>query len=463
MLNRIKVYGLSIAITFLSIFFVSQVSFAQPYACLPTCDAGDIRFFVFAGPDLSSFIETRYVFGISSPASSPTFEIGIFDGDDSEGVGAEEIAPGVFITDWDQGGASNIIATLYADPTGEGAELVHVAEYSGDGNFGDNEFDPMLDNGWFNRTLNNIEAARSENGNFRYTLVVQTISSDPGSQNQFKIRTDGSMVILPGNEFAFSSGWITFDDSFVAWPNLTNEDFNDPACFDNVNLLFVCDMLDPDCCIGGGPYDGTWKYYIEVPDGEGVFNVWDGDFDFGSASFQGDVCVAPDGIDVDTDDWNTPPGVPDFAQGTGAVPQGALLANPNDDGCFASFRFSPSVVYNIITPQGLSFHNDNPSASQEWELFNMGNVGDVDFPLESVPGGIWTMMVMGLDWINLSGLRFDHPVVAVNDMGDPVPFDPIEGPSPVPTLNEWGLITLSAFVLLISVYYLRIRERKISS
>ena len=186
MFNRIKVYVLSIVIAFLSIFFVSQVSFAQPYACFPTCDAGDMRFFVFAGPDLSSFIDTRYVFGISSPSSSPTFEIGIFDGDDSEGPGAEEIAPGVFITDWDQGGTSNIIATLYADPTGEGAELVHIAEYSGDGSFGDNMSDPMPDNDWFNRALNNVEEARSENGNFRYTLVLETINSEPGSQNQFK-------------------------------------------------------------------------------------------------------------------------------------------------------------------------------------------------------------------------------------------------------------------------------------
>ncbi len=99
--------------------------------------------------------------------------IGIFDGDDSEGVGAEEIAPGVFVADWDQGGASNIIATLYADPTGEGTELVHVSEYVGDGSSGDNMSDPMPDNGWFSRTLNNIEEARSENGNFRYTLVYR--------------------------------------------------------------------------------------------------------------------------------------------------------------------------------------------------------------------------------------------------------------------------------------------------
>lgn len=418
-----------------------------------------MRFFVFAGPDLSSFIETRYVFGISSPASSPTVEMGVFDGDDSNGPDAEEIAPGVFITDWDQGGVSNIIATLYADPTGEGAELIQIAQWTGDGSSGDNMFDPMPDNGWFTRTVNNPEEARSENGNFRYTFVVETVGSEAGSQNQFKIRTDGSMVILPGNEFAFSSAWITFDDSFVAWPNLTEEDFDDPACFDNINFEFVCSMQDPDCCIAGGPYDGSFKYYIQVPDGEGVFNVWDGDFDFGSASFQGDVCVAPDGVDVDTDDWNTPPGIPDFAVGTGAVPQAALLGNPNDDGCFNSFRWSPSVIYNIITPLNQSFNNDNPSASQEWELFNIGNQGDVDFPLEMVPGGIWTMMVMGLDWVNLAGLRFDHPVIAINEVGEPVPFDPEDPTRSIPTLNEWGLIAMAAILGIIG--FMVIRRRKV--
>lgn len=461
MLYKIKTCAITIATVFACLLLTSKSSFAQDYSCFPTCSATDMRFFVFAGPGLSSFIDTKFVFAISSPASSRTLEIGIFDGDDSEGPGAEEIAPGVFITDWDQGGAANIIATLYADPQGLGEELIQIARWSGDGSLGDNLSNPMPDNDWFTRTLNNIEAARSANGNFRYTLVIETIESDVGSQNQFKIRTDGSMVILPGNEFAFSSMWISFDDSFIAWPNLTNEDFTDPACVDPITNRFVCGMLEPGCCIAGGPYDGSWKYYVQVPDGEKVFNIWDGDFDFGSASFQGNTCVDPDGVDVDTDDWNTPPGIPDFAQGTGAVPQGALPADPADDGCFLGFQFPPSVNYNIISPLNQVFQNDNPSASQEWELFNIGNEGDVDFQLDSIPGGIWTMMVMGLDWVNLNGLRFDHPVLAVNENDEPVPFDEPEFEAEVPTLNQWGIIAMASILGILGL--LAIRKRKVTT
>jgi hypothetical protein len=36
MLKGIKVYRFSIAIAFISVLFISQAAFAQPYACLPT-------------------------------------------------------------------------------------------------------------------------------------------------------------------------------------------------------------------------------------------------------------------------------------------------------------------------------------------------------------------------------------------------------------------------------------------
>ena len=453
MFSRVKTYTLSSFILLAALFLMTQSGFAQPYACLPTCDI-DGRFFVFAGAGSNSFIEARYVFGISSPGDRPTFEFGIFDGDDAN-------SQGDFFSDWDQGGGAILRATLYVDPTGEGAQVLQVGQWSGDGSFGDNMGIPMPDNGWYDVTLQNTEAARTANGTFRYTLVVDAVNVENMAQNQYKIRTDGSMIILPKEEFAFMSIWISLEDSFVVWPNLTDEDFNNPACFDNVTFAFTCNMLDPDCCIGGGPYDGTWKFFIDVPPGEGVFNTWDGDFDFGSVSAmpgQPFNCFI-DGIDVDTDDWNTPPGVPDFAQGTGAVPQSATIGLPPDNGCVLGFAFDPSINYDIITPSGTTYNNPNPSGTEEWELYNIGSVGNVDVQDSNIPGGIWTMMVRGTDFSNLNGLRFDHPVVAVNEMGDPVPFDP-EQTATIPTLNEWGLITLSAFVLLISVYYLR-RQRRL--
>ena len=264
MLNRIKIYGLSLAISFVSVFLISQSSFAQPYACLPTCDAGDARFFVFAGPNLSSFIETRYLFGISSPNDSPNLEIGIFDGDDGTSQGA-------MFSDWDEG-LGTIRVTLFADPLGEGAVTTQLGQWSGDGSFGNNIGNPMPDNGWFNFVVTNAEAARSENGNFRYTLVVDSLNNVPNARNQYKIRTDGSMIILPFEEFAFMSLPVTLEDQLTVWPNVVFPgDFNNPACFDQMLGQFACQMQDPTCCTFGGPYDGGFKFFIDVEEGQDGF------------------------------------------------------------------------------------------------------------------------------------------------------------------------------------------------
>ena len=457
MFEKIKISLIGIMFILISCLFISQASFAQPYSCLPTCDGNDMRFFVFAGSDLSSFIETRYAFGISSPSDSPAVEIGFFDGEDAVDQGG-----GFFVSDWDGTAPANLIATLYADPTGEGDQMIQIAQWSGDGSVGDNAGTRMTDGDWFNVTVDNAEAAISENGNYRYTLVVSASVADPGAINQFKLRTDGTMVILPLNEFAFHTMWFSFDDSFVAWPNLTDEDFLDPACFNDATFRYQCSMQDPDCCIGGGPYDGSYVFYVNVPEGEGTFNVWDGDFDFTSSIDVMDTCVN-DGAALDTDDWNTPPGVPDFAQGTGAQPQGASPGDPQDDLCFLENQLTPSVTYDIITPLGDTYNNPNVSGNQEWELFNIGSVGLVDVPVPGEqPGGIWTMRVRGLDFQNLAGLRFDHPVLAVNESGEPVPFDPIPEPDlvrDVPTMSEWGMLLVAA--LLGIVGFLTIRKRRV--
>ena len=58
-----------------------------------------------------------------------------------------------------------------------------------------------------------------------------------------------------------------------------------------------------------------------------------------------------------------------------------------------------------------------------------------------------TIKIVGVDMSNLNSivLPFNLRGEQVDDPGDP---------RPIPTLNEWGLPALSAFVFLISVYYL---------
>ncbi len=110
MLVRIKTYGVTVAITLVCVLMISQTTYAQPYACLPTCNGGDARFFVFSGPNLSSFIETNYAFGINSPDGATNVELGIFDGDDGTSQGGT-------LSSWDDR-QGNIRMTLYAIPWG---------------------------------------------------------------------------------------------------------------------------------------------------------------------------------------------------------------------------------------------------------------------------------------------------------------------------------------------------------
>ena len=457
MFFRIRTLAIAIAITVTSLLFISQTTHAQPYACLPTCDGGDVQFFVFAGPNQSSFIETRYVFGISSPSEAENVVLGIFDGEDGTSQGGS-------ISDWD-GDQATLRATLFADPMGVGATDIQLGQWLGDGSSGNNTGNPMPDNDWFEFMIPNSEDARSANGNFRYTLVVDSLDNVPNARNQYKIRTDGTMIILPFEEFAFMSRFFTFTDQMHVWPNVTPDDINDPACFDQNTSEFQCNMLDPACCIFGGPYVGTFRFFIEVEEGQGVFNVWDGDFDYGSASGDSINCNLADGVNLDTNDFNTPPGIPDFAMGTGAVPQGVSTPTdpPDDFGCTFNLLFNPSVIYDVITPLGDEiFTNENPSGTQEWELYNIGDEPDVDVPRAGdIPAGFWEFRVRGLDFGNLAGLRFDFPVVAVNESGEPVPFDPEPEPEivrNVPTMSEWGMIAFVVAVLFVSVYYLRHRR-----
>lgn len=182
MLHRIRTLAMAIAIIFTSVLLISQTTYAQDYACLPTCDGGDVRFFVFAGPGQSSFIETRYLFGISSPDGAENLEIGIFDGDDGTSQGGN-------ISDWDEGQAI-LRVTIFADPMGIGATDIQLGQWLGDGSSGNNTGAPMPDNEWFDFMIANDEAARSLNGNFRYTIVVDSFNNVINARNQYKIRTD---------------------------------------------------------------------------------------------------------------------------------------------------------------------------------------------------------------------------------------------------------------------------------
>ncbi|GJM15380.1 MAG: hypothetical protein DHS20C13_07070 [Thermodesulfobacteriota bacterium] len=443
MLNRIKVYGLSIVIAFFSIIFISQVSSAQPYSCIPTCDGNDGKNLVFAGTGNASLTNNETTFLIRSSAGSPTMEFGIFDGDDGTD-------PNSF---WDLF-TSPITATLFTDSNGDGVGEIEIGQWEGD---------DMPDNDWFAITVPNSQNAETEDGDFRYILRVEANNEANQSLNSYKVRVDGSLALFPETQaFSIIVRAGTQGNFELLYPNAN---FNDPSCFDPIANDTTCAFGDPGCCLNPSTYDGNWKFCFNFEGDEDVLNVWDGDFDFGSASFDNQgICQAPDGIALDTDDPNTPPGIPSFAIGTEAVPQGVSVPTlpPDDNECFNTVLRRPSITYALTSPSGQSYQNVNPSGNKEWELFNLSTLpfdpALYDIEVSELESGIWCMDISGLDMLNLNAIRFDVPVLGLDEEDDPVPFDPPD-PASVPTLNEWGLISLSVFVLLISAYYLRFSKK----
>ncbi len=248
----------------------------------------------------------------------------------------------------------------------------------------------------------------------------------------------------------------TQEDTFLSletlYPNITIDADTGSIC--GFPPGETCDFNDPSCCFFETTYNGMWSFFMIVPDGESGLDIWDGDLDYGD--FAETV--------FDTDDPNTPgdPFLPEWSIGTDVVFETARPANPHDNnGDSSEFFFvrDPSIQYFVIDPLGNSYQNFNPSGDREWELFRLDTTTDnpavADVQVSSIPPGLWEVRLVGVDISNLNSIV--------------LPFDLrgeiIEEPEPtdVPTLNEWGLITLSTFVLLMSVYYLRTRERKSNS
>ncbi|GJM15383.1 MAG: hypothetical protein DHS20C13_07100 [Thermodesulfobacteriota bacterium] len=449
-----KIKSIFVFFLFLLLLVPVQSAFSQ-YACIPTCDTDDGQFLVLAGIGLSTSNNRDAEFQIVSGAESEFFELGIFDGD------------GTF-TNWDINNAPTFVVLdvlLFADPEGNGtgnSEL--IARWSSNGTFGSNIGDPMPNDDWFIRTLPNSELARTEDGTFSYRLVM--INTNPGALglNGFKVRSDGVMAIPAGAAFNYSATPRAPEDFETLFPNV---DITDPACADINRPGIFCDPLtDPSCCLNPSFYTGMWRFCFVAPEGLNTLNIWDGDFDYGSASFDADFnCIKPDNVALDTDDPNTPVPLPEWALNTDAITQSASVpTEPADDnGCNPLSNLPPSVNYNLVGPGGVSYTNVNPSGNIEWELFNIStnpfNPSLYDIEVDSIPGGLWCVETFGNDMQNLNSFRLPFTVFGVDDTGEPV-LGPTP-PSPIPVFNAWGLFLLVALITGAAVY--SIRKKKIFS
>jgi hypothetical protein len=344
------------------VYLPQPVAAQEEYTCLPTCEEDDARFLSVAGIGLSTVADQPIIVTFGSPADSAEMEIGIFDGD----TGGQ----------WDFG-TSELRFTLYADPelTGDTSTVI----LTGMGG-------AMPDNDWATFNITNVPEARSPSGNYFYRLEVGPIVPLQRYWSNFKVRTN-AVEMLVAQPFSYLASMLTDADRLVVYPNY------------------------PD--LSTTTYNGRFDFHIYIPSSVASFAAWEGDFDFGSYDLAFN----------DTDDPDTPNDIkPSWAEplitnfeGV-AIGANGTTGNPSDDSQFELFRRSPSVIYDVILPDGRTFTNLNPSGNVEWEQYlitsNPAVVSDVLIP-GRIPSGLYNIHSLGVDLSNLNAWKFPYQVIGV--------------------------------------------------
>lgn len=360
--------------------------------CLPTCDATDGRFLAIAGTGFDTLSPPELDLSIAVPAGSASFDVGIFDGDGGEYDPFGD-------ANWDAGVTALFSYSLYADPNADGTGLVPVDLAPGQPTI----LSPgMPDNQWIDFTVSTGPAAKSPSGNYFYVLKINLVVPTLVTLNSFKVRSSATLSGLTldpvERPFSYIAPWTTFTDLAIVYPN-----FPDPL---------------------PTTYDGTFRFFFDVPVSQGELVLWDGDFDRGKFDL----------TEQDTDDPDTPgfPFVPSWATldtaPEGVAVGGAGTGSPADDTNAADFSGEyilrePSVRYELTVPGGPVLANENPSGNQEWERFAISTApfdpAQMDYSVPSIPPGVYKLEILGVDMLNLNALLLPFRLLCVEETGEP--------------------------------------------
>lgn len=381
-MRKLKYFGV---VAFLVLFTLllpgNSVEAQSSFVCMPTCEEADGRFFSLAGSELVTLGESSMTVEFVAPSGASELRIDIFDGETSG--------------HWDHG-SDELMYTLYEDPAADGSGTAEVGAWQGS---------DMLDNDWYTITVPTSASAQAPNGSFYYTLVISNANPGGASESNFKLRTTSALLFLRPVSFSFVAPMRDSADLGIIFPNF------------------------PDTT--PTTYDGTWDIYFSLREPTPFLEVWDGDFDFGSFD-----CVDNDTDDPDTPndvipEWSVGPGVRNegVAVGTRACTgtDGIRTGEPADDNANEYTRRSPSVVYEVTTPDGATFVNSNPSGNQEWEQFRIETDTSVpaDYYVDDLlPAGRYQISLTGADMNNLNAWHFDYDILCVDETGEPCPVPP---------------------------------------
>jgi hypothetical protein len=382
---------------------------AGGYSCLPSCSESDGLFFSHVGLNTASFAADDITLWIGVPAHYTSLEIGFFDGDSSKnsaGVVAKSLTHG----HWDTTTTESVY-TLYADPLKDGSGTTVVGSWRGNVD--------MLDNAWFNVTINQISTAKSPSGHYGYRLVV-TRAAEGSGVNAFKVRSTGYLSTgqsdLVDASFALVGGLATWNDVQILYPQWSGSGTN----------------------YGPSLYSGEWNIPFYVGNDLAILEIWDGDFDHGSW----------DRSALDTDDRVTGTGfIPQWAVNTvGVRPQGAQgVGAPPDNNRSVLYSRQPAVVYRIIDPNGDPVYvNPNPSGTEEWQKFVVStNPADMTadqahIVTSRIQPGVYYMHIVGLDLHNTVWVRITQEVPGLCTDGTPCVPPPVWPEAACPrTIGYW--------------------------
>jgi hypothetical protein len=381
------------------------------YTCLPTCAENDAKMFILAGSDQASLSNTPVKVWIMVPGDQATFKLSIFDGDTSKAIDntLQIRADGYFAFgkgNWDDAADADTTYTLYADPLADGSGQTALASWLGN--------DSMLNNAWWETTLNRDEQAKAPNGHYYYRLEATRDLEGIGGQ-AFKVRASGYLFTGQRPEWAvgLTGMQATINDVKIIYPESNG----------NINKLG-----------SKTTYNGDWLWYFEIPSNVQQFTIWDGDFDRGAKSVS---------ASLDTDDPNTV-GKPSWAT-SAAVDEGVGGPNhdgvgiPNDDTINFNYRrVSPAVFYEILNPLGQPIYtNDNPSGTEEWENYTVSsNPAENPDVLSNgtLVAGMYSFHIKGLDLHNYIWIGVTYPICDPNGGCPPPPWTEASCPR---TIGYW--------------------------
>ncbi len=400
------------------------------YSYFPTPATNDGRMLFISGLPLQTMAGATIEMRIAVPDGSTAFEVGIFDGDTGKNTAGQLVDPG---GSWDAGTAQ-LEYTLYADPQGNSTGSVVIGRWFGNspnptsGSLWTASSATMPDNQWWSANVGVSTAARSAAGHYFYRLVVRLLDLQASVISAFKLRTSGTVSLVPGS-IGIMGVLNQYTDAYNIYPTWAGDyPPADPFFFANAPTT----------------YDGSWRFFLDLGTSATELRLWDGDLDLGNSAAVTEPSQLTLTPSADTDDPDSPDTLPTFAtlgheqreaaQGTGL---------PEDDSFFDLLRRSPAVEYTLTDPRGQAYRIPNPSGNLEWEQFRITTDStalrqladyspvaaedDSSFVTEPrLAPGLWRLDLTGIDLGNGCFLRFDRSIIGVTEDGGPAePLRPL--------------------------------------